>query len=358
MFPFAPGEFAPKKAWYVAAWSNEVGREPIERWIMDEPVALYRKENGDPVALDGRCPHHLFPLGKSPTKGDNIRCGYHGLEFAPDGKCVSAPFLPKVPAACRIKSYAIVERWNWLWIWPGDAETADESLIPDHFAAGLTDPALTAVTGFHMEVAGRYQLLNDNLLDLQHVEVLHANHIGGDGLGQEPVETTSGEDWVETNRVLRDITLPPVMAGWFGPGQADRVIGIRFHVPSIHVGHDIFTGAATSDRPGEHLGRINVYHAVTPARARSCHYFTAMGRDFKQDDPSFDDMMREKLIGVLQEDRFAAEEIERLLAGSGGEPAEMLFRSDKTLVTGRRLMQQMMSREREPQAPVAVPVAA
>ena len=46
---------APLNQWYVAAWSNEVMREPMERWLLGEPVALYRKENGDPVALDGQC---------------------------------------------------------------------------------------------------------------------------------------------------------------------------------------------------------------------------------------------------------------------------------------------------------------
>jgi len=31
-----------KNAWYVAGWSHEVGRTPLERWITNEPVVLYR----------------------------------------------------------------------------------------------------------------------------------------------------------------------------------------------------------------------------------------------------------------------------------------------------------------------------
>ena len=40
-----------RNAWYVAAWSREVGRQLLARRILDEPVLLYRKNDGTPVAL-------------------------------------------------------------------------------------------------------------------------------------------------------------------------------------------------------------------------------------------------------------------------------------------------------------------
>ena len=47
-----PGEAeAPRNAWYVVAFSDEVGRVPRSRAIMGDPVVLYRRENGTPVAL-------------------------------------------------------------------------------------------------------------------------------------------------------------------------------------------------------------------------------------------------------------------------------------------------------------------
>ena len=83
MYPLAEGMFAPKNQWYVVAWSDEVTREPIERFILDEPIALYRKRDGSPVALHGRCPHRSFPLGRSRVVDDNIQCGYHGITCGP-----------------------------------------------------------------------------------------------------------------------------------------------------------------------------------------------------------------------------------------------------------------------------------
>jgi len=44
-----------RNSWYVAAWDREVGRAPLGRVLLDEPVVLYRKEDGEAVALEDRC---------------------------------------------------------------------------------------------------------------------------------------------------------------------------------------------------------------------------------------------------------------------------------------------------------------
>ena len=40
MYPLGKEMFAVRNAWYVAAWSSEIKRQPFERWILNEPVAL------------------------------------------------------------------------------------------------------------------------------------------------------------------------------------------------------------------------------------------------------------------------------------------------------------------------------
>ena len=50
--------------WYVAALSREIGRTPLARWILGEPLVLYRTEAGAPVALSDRCPHRAAQLSK------------------------------------------------------------------------------------------------------------------------------------------------------------------------------------------------------------------------------------------------------------------------------------------------------
>jgi phenylpropionate dioxygenase-like ring-hydroxylating dioxygenase large terminal subunit len=127
VYPLLEGLTVARNQWYIAAWSVEVTRKPMERWLLNEPVVFYRAEGGEPVAVSGRCPHRGFPLGKSRVIGEDVQCSYHGLIFRPDGSCTSQN---AIPVACRIKSYSIVEKWKWIWIWMGDTAKADHSLIP------------------------------------------------------------------------------------------------------------------------------------------------------------------------------------------------------------------------------------
>ena len=102
-----------KNAWYIAAMADEVGRSLLQRWILDEPVVLYRTEDGKPVALRDVCPHRSLPLSMGELLGDQLRCGYHGLVFAPDGRCTRIPAQAHVPPTWCVPSYKVVEKWRW-----------------------------------------------------------------------------------------------------------------------------------------------------------------------------------------------------------------------------------------------------
>jgi len=64
MYPLEDGSFAPRNQWYVAAWSDEITRTPLERVILDEPVVFYRTTEGRVAALAAFCPHRGFPSPK------------------------------------------------------------------------------------------------------------------------------------------------------------------------------------------------------------------------------------------------------------------------------------------------------
>ena len=132
-----------RNAWYVAAWDREVGRKPLARTILNEPIVLYRKADGAPAALEDRCCHRHVPLSLGTLVGDDLRCGYHGLRFDASGVCVEIPGQPKIPPGARVRSYPVVEKWNWIWIWMGEPARADVKLIPDWWWAGHPDWAFT-----------------------------------------------------------------------------------------------------------------------------------------------------------------------------------------------------------------------
>ncbi|HZD63953.1 MAG TPA: Rieske 2Fe-2S domain-containing protein, partial [Xanthobacteraceae bacterium] len=110
--------------WYVAATDSEIERKPLGRIILGEPIVFYRLEDGTPVALEDRCAHRHLPLSMGKLVGDTLQCHYHGLRYDQTGTCVRVPGQDLIPRSARVRSYPVVERYHWLWIWMGDPALA------------------------------------------------------------------------------------------------------------------------------------------------------------------------------------------------------------------------------------------
>lgn len=344
MYPFKDGDFAPRNGWYVAAFCEDIGEELLSRWILGDPVVLYRKADGTAVAVGGRCPHRYYPLGASPRVGDAIQCGYHGITFGSDGLCTRVPSQKVVPGVYRIPTYPLVERGLWAWIWMGDPDKADDSQIPT-----LADMDF-GLDGFvykpfkTMLVKGRYQLLNDNLLDLSHLGFLHGTSIGTEDNASTPEERTRGAGFIKSVRWMRNADCPPLLGQGAGyEGKVDRVSGMTFFAPGFHAGlDDAIVVDAHPTRGGERINSARVYHAVTPATTHETNYFFALGST----EPEKVEFFKTSLSPVLDEDVFATEEIEKIIQTSASLPPELMLKSDATAVEGRRLLQKMMDLEK------------
>src|SRR5262245_33197630 len=165
-----------RNCWYVAGWSHHFGNDGlVSRTILDDPMVLYRKSDGGIVALEDRCCHRLAPLSLGRIEGDDLRCLYHGLKFAPSGKCIEIPNQSFVPGRAGVRAYPVVERDCWVWVWMGDPALADPALIPQ--ALGHGDDGWIMRTG-ELAYKANYELINDNLLDLAHLSYVHAKTLG------------------------------------------------------------------------------------------------------------------------------------------------------------------------------------
>ena len=238
------------------------------------------------------------------------------------------------------------ERWQWIWIWPGDPELADESLIPDHFAMGLTDPRNTCMPGCYNYVPGRYMLLHDNLFDLTHIGFLHASSFG-EGTKSDTVPTHSeGPTWLGSRHEQFDIATPPFLSHAIDyQGRVDRTFGLTLALPCLHHGSDdIFARDADGAR-GELLGSLKIFHAVTPATKTSCHYFFALGHGWEHLGEEFLSGLAAAVVPGIQEDVFAVAEIEKMIQHCGGRPGEILLKADHVCVRGRRLFERTIRAE-------------
>lgn len=343
MYPFKKGSFAPRNAWYVVAFAHEIGRALIGRTVINTPLAIYRKEDGALVALDGRCPHRHFPLAKSCLEGDVVRCGYHGFAFGPDGQCVDIPSQEHTPQAYRVATYPIVEHGLWAWVWVGDAAKADSALLPSLDEIGLTDPRLTGHPLFFHEVPCRYQLLNDNLFDLSHLAFLHGTSIGTLENASTPEELEKRPGFVSSMRHIRNAPSPPLRMGPYTTERIDRSMGMASYLPGLHVGiTDVRYPAEHPDAPGEPISFSRVYHAITPATPRTCYYWFAGAMQ----DGTNVEQVRTALAPVIDEDIFASVEIEKMIdLYDGDPPPELMVKGDRNTVEGRRMLQAMMDAE-------------
>jgi phenylpropionate dioxygenase-like ring-hydroxylating dioxygenase large terminal subunit len=161
-----------RNAWYVAAWSCDLKvAQPFAISILGESVVVWRGESGQLHALEDRCVHRLAPLSRGRCEGERLRCMYHGLLFDPDGLVAEIPGQEIVPAQARVRSYPVVERHDWIWVWMGDPALAGDALIPA--AVGLSDPDWILGHG-QMDYAAEARLICDNLCDFSHLSYVHA----------------------------------------------------------------------------------------------------------------------------------------------------------------------------------------
>ena len=254
------------------------------------------------------------------------------------------PSQKTVPGVYRIPSYPLVERGLWAFIWMGDSDLADESQLPsaEDIGFGLEGYVYQAVKT--MQVKGRYQLLNDNLLDLTHLAFLHASSIGTEHNATIPDKRTIDDRSIRSERWITGADCPPMLAGSCTyDGKVDRLSGMTFIAPGFHAGDDdTFISDNASPRNGEVINSVKVFHAVTPATRYTTNYHFAFGTK----DEALVEFFRPALEPVLEEDVFATEEIEKIVRESDDLPPELMLKSDPTAIAGRRLIQRMMDAER------------
>ncbi len=292
----------PLNAWYAAAWDVELGRSLLARTVCGKPVVMYRKLDGAPVALADTCWHRLLPLSKGELNGDNVICGYHGLEFDDTGRCVYMPSQDTInPSAC-VRSYPVVEKHRFLWIWPGDPAEADPALVPDlHWNQ---DPQWAA-DGKVIHVACNYRLVLDNLMDLTHETYVHGTSIGNRAVAEAPFATTHTRRTATVTRWMRDVEPPPFWRGQLGkPGNVDRWQIINFEAPAT-ITIDVGVAPAGTGAPeGDRTQGVNgfVLNTITPETESSCHYFWAFARNYDLGNQARTHQLREGVATIFRED--------------------------------------------------------
>src|SRR5438034_10880707 len=120
-----------RNAWYIAAWADEIGTEPLARRICGDPLVLFRGRDNRAAALVDRCCHRAAPLHMGSVVEAGLQCGYHGLIFDASGRCVAIPGQSRIPEDARVRSDPIVEKDQLVGGWMAAADNADPLLLVD-----------------------------------------------------------------------------------------------------------------------------------------------------------------------------------------------------------------------------------
>ena len=298
----------PLNAWYVAGWDHEVNRTLLARTVAGRPLALYRTEDGRPVALADACWHRLAPLSLGKLVGkEDIQCPYHGIRYNSAGRCTSMPAQETVNPSATVASFPVVERYRYVWVWIGDPTLADPATIPDMHQ--MTDPDWTG-DGLTIYAPCNYQLVLDNLMDLTHEEFVHGSSIGQAELSESDFVVTHDDTTVTVSRWMLNIDPPPFwrknMRDKFPgfEGRVDRWQIIHFEAPSticIDVG---VAKAGTGAPEGDRSQGVNGYvmNTITPETAKTCHYFWSFQRNYCLDSQLITTQLRSGVHNVFGED--------------------------------------------------------
>ena len=333
-----------KNCWYAAGWASELGAEPIARTFLDVPVVLFRDEHDQPAALRDACPHRFAPLSLGRLKDGAIVCGYHGLEFARDGRCVRNPHgKAAIPVALNVQSFPLAEKQGMLWIWMGVQEQADTDLLPN--LAQLEDPTFTWVYD-KLKVSANYELVIDNLLDLSHVEFLHP-FLASPGNSERTQFRTEQRDGTIISHYLagdEPISLLFQLLWDRSETVADLSAVIQWSAPS---NLQLDTALGVRGTPPEACLRIPTVHLLSPESSESTHYFWAAGRNRRIEDLQLSEMIRSGTANAFEnEDEPMIRAVRSRMRSSdlfAHKPA--LLAIDESAVRARRLLAKLIEAE-------------
>ena len=345
-----------KNTWYVAATAVEVQDKPLGRKICGEAMVLFRGAGGKVAALEDFCPHRGAPLSLGRVCNGNLVCGYHGLEMGCDGKTVAMPGQ-RVRGFPAIRSFASVERYGFIWVWPGDVALADESALPKF---EFFDNPAWAYGGGLYHIQCNYQLMVDNLMDLTHETYVHANSIGQKEIDEVPCTTRVEGDHVITSRFMESIEAPPFWRMALRHNNlADDVLVDRWQIchftPPSHVMIEVgvaHAGKGGYDAPDECKVSSVVVDFITPETETSIHYFWGMARKFKPESAELTAAIREGQGKIFSEDLDMLEQQQRNLTAHP-ERALLMLNIDAGGVQSRKVITRHLEQEQSRQGVAA-----
>jgi vanillate O-demethylase monooxygenase subunit len=256
--------------WYPVAFSREITDKPYAARLLDERVVLYRISDGSVVAARDICYHRGVPLSLGHVEGDEIICKYHGLRYAPSGRCTCIPAHPNgaISPRLRLDIYPTQERYGLVWV-----RLVDNGPIPLPEMKEWEDPDYLPVLPDSVAIEASAGRQIEGFLDVSHFAFVHKESFG------EP-----------DNPVVPDYKVTKTAHGFV----ADYISSVsnyshaykHLNPPGFqwHRHFEVFlpfTAKLTVTFPGG--GLLHILNAASPVSARKTRLFVPICRNFDKD---------------------------------------------------------------------------
>ncbi len=343
----------PKNAWYVACTPDEIDDKPLGRMVCGEQMVFYRPQDGQVAALEDFCPHRGAALSLGRVCEGKLVCGYHGLVMGCDGKTAAMPGQ-RVGGFPAIRAYPVIERYGFIWVWPGDAAQADPAKL--HHLPWAESPDWAYGGGLY-HIKCDYRLMVDNLMDLTHETYVHTTSIGQKEIDETPVTTKTVGDEVITSRFMDGVNAPPFWrANMRSNGLPDDQPVDRWQIchfsPPSHVMIEVgvaLAGHGGYQAPDDKKVSSIVVDFITPETETTMWYFWGMARNFNVRDKNLTAQIKEGQGKVFAEDTAVLEAQQRNLTLYKNRKLLML-NIDAGGVQSRRIIDRLIAAEQASQA--------
>ena len=157
------------KGWYQLCKSSEVKKGSVKGVdLFKQRVVVFRKKNGELVALDGHCPHMGVDLALGKVVEDRLQCFFHHWQFGEDGNCKHIPIQDSIPEKACVNSYAVMEKYGHIWVYPDTKADLKLLEVPE-----LTGMDVDWVHGKTYQRNCHYHITMINGIDPQHLKTVH-----------------------------------------------------------------------------------------------------------------------------------------------------------------------------------------
>jgi nitrite reductase/ring-hydroxylating ferredoxin subunit len=164
-------------SWYVALPSRKLtGRRPKAIRLFGRPLVAWRDGTGRAVLMPRSCPHMGASLADGKIAEGGLRCPFHHWRFDGSGECVQVPGLGRVPRTARQRTYPVIERHGYVWVWYGSEQPLFP--LPELPALGA-ERARYRTFRFADTTNATVRRILENTYDPDHLVALHSLEVAG-----------------------------------------------------------------------------------------------------------------------------------------------------------------------------------